>query len=223
MKQERLIASTLPRIYRRLDRAFDKHTWWPAQSAFEVIVGAILTQNTAWRNVELALERLKAARALTPTAIARLPSGRLEQLIRPAGFYQQKTRYLRAFTSLLRQRYRGSVARMWRTRQPALRSILLQVPGIGPETADSILLYAGRRPAFVVDAYTRRILSRHLLVAPTASYEAVQRYCVARLPVRVAAYHRCHALLVEAGKRYCRPVPRCAICPLRDLTKQRRF
>jgi endonuclease III related protein len=148
--------------------------WWPAESAFEVIAGAILTQNTAWTNVELALAQLRKANALTLDGIRRLPITDLEQLIRSAGFFRQKAARLKTFVAHVDQFYRGSLDTMFQRPTAELRAELLRLNGIGPETADSILLYAGQHETFVVDAYTRRILERHALIKPTATYEDIR-------------------------------------------------
>ncbi len=196
--------------------------WWPGRTRFEVIVGAILTQNTAWTNVALALANLRRIRALTPAALATLPQVRLAELIRPAGYYNIKAARLRHFLRYLEGRYRLRLDRMFAQQPSRLRQELLAVSGIGPETADSILLYAGNIPTFVVDAYTRRILSRHGLLGSGASYDDVQALLMGSLAPNAALYNEYHALLVAVGKTFCRPSPRCAGCPLRDdLTRFR--
>ena len=205
----------LQSIYRRLHSRFGPQGWWPGQSRYEVIVGAILAQNTNWGNVEKAIRRLRQARALTPAAMSALSRRRLEQLIRPAGFFAVKTRRLQNFLAFLHTRYKGSLRRMFQEEPIGLRKALLDVSGIGPETADSILLYAGNMPLFVVDAYTRRVLSRHRLISRTASYDDVQALFMNHLPRKPALYNQYHALLVAVGKTYCRSIPRCDTCPLR--------
>lgn len=148
--------------------------WWPAQTAFEVIAGAILTQNTAWTNVEKALENLCAAKALSVAGIRNVDLEKLEQMLRPAGYFRQKARRLKDFVAWLDQRYGGSVRRMFRTPTAILRQQLLELNGIGPETADSILLFAGQHETFVVDAYTRRVFERHGLVKPETKYDQIR-------------------------------------------------
>src|SRR5262249_22813805 len=143
--------------------AFGPQHWWPGRSRFEIIVGAILTQNTSWKNVEAAIRNLRAKRLLRPEALQKTPIAKLAQLIRPSGYFRQKTKKVRAFTSFLSKTYGGSLSRMFRTPTAILREQLLSIHGIGPETADSILLYAGAHPVFVIDAYSRRILERHNL------------------------------------------------------------
>jgi endonuclease-3 related protein len=161
--------------YHTLFSAWGRQHWWPAQSRFEVIVGAYLTQNTAWTNVEKALANLRKARLLTIRGIRRTPQPKLEQLIRPAGYFRQKTQRLKNFVSFLDKRYGGSLARMFARPTAELRDELLALNGVGPETADSILLYAGTHPVFVVDNYTRRILERHEIVSGAASYDEIRQ------------------------------------------------
>ncbi len=151
--------------------------WWPAQSRFEVILGAYLTQNTSWINVEKALASLRAARLVSVDGIRRTPLGRLENLIRSSGYFRQKAQRLKTFVRFLDERYGGSLARMFERPVMKLREELLALNGVGPETADSILLYAGNQPVFVVDAYTRRILERHELIGPRASYDEIRELC----------------------------------------------
>lgn len=202
-------------FYRHLYRHFGPQRWWPARSRFEVIVGAILTQNTAWTNVERAIGAMRAERLLTPGKIDAAPRRRLARLIRSSGYYNMKADRLKQFTHFLLARYGGSLRRMFRTELPRLRDELLGVSGIGEETADSILLYAGARPIFVVDAYTRRVLIRHGLVPGGATYGEVQRLFMDHLPADAARFNEYHALLVAVGKEYCRRTPRCESCPLR--------
>jgi len=184
-------------------------------------VGAILTQNAAWRNAERAITRLRAAGALDPRAVLSLPPARLAGLLRPSGTFRVKAQRLRAFARHLEERHRGHLARLLALPLPALRAELRGISGIGPETADAIALYAAGRPVFVVDAYTRRILARHRLVAPDADYAAVQALVMTHLPHDPALFNEYHALLVRVGKEHCRARPRCDGCPLRfDLRGQ---
>jgi endonuclease III related protein len=161
--------------YHALFHAWGAQHWWPAQARFEVVVGAYLTQNTAWTNVEKALTNLRAARLLSIKGIRQAPSHEIERLIRPAGYFRQKANRLKLFVAFLDQRYRGSLARMFAAPTAKLREELLNLHGIGPETADSILLYAGNHPVFVVDAYTRRILARHDILSEKAPYEEIRK------------------------------------------------
>lgn len=202
-------------LYRHLFRHFGPQRWWPARSRFEVIVGAILTQNTAWTNVERAIIAMRVARLLNPRGIDAAPQESLARLIRPAGYYNMKAGRLKQFTRFLLTRYSGSVQRMFRTELTELREELLGISGIGEETADSILLYAGDRPIFVVDAYTRRVLERHGLIAANTSYGEIQRLFMAHLSADSALFNEYHALLVAVGKTYCRKIARCEGCPIR--------
>jgi endonuclease III related protein len=202
-------------LYRHLLRYFGPQRWWPARSRFEVIVGAILTQNTAWTNVEKAITALRAARLLHPRGIDTVPQEQLAALIRSAGYYNMKAARLKHVTRFLLTRYGGSVRRMSRMALPELREALLEISGVGEETADSILLYAGDRPIFVVDAYTRRVLERHGLIAANARYGEIQRLFMAHLPADSALFNEYHALLVAVGKIYCRRTPNCDRCPVR--------
>jgi endonuclease-3 related protein len=198
-----------------LSAALGPMHWWPAKTPFEVIVGAILTQSTAWTNVEQALANLRRAGLLTPARMEGISEARLARLIRPSGYFRQKARKLKVFLRFLRRKHGGSLARMFRTPTAELRTQLLAVHGIGPETADSILLYAGGHPVFVVDAYTHRILGRHHLASGKPNYRAVQSLFESSLPRDPALYNEFHALLVNVGKNWCRKGrPNCEECPL---------
>jgi endonuclease III related protein len=205
----------LLRLYDRLHRRYGPQRWWPARSRFEVVVGAILTQNAAWRNAERAITRLRAAGVLDLQAMLALPPARLAVLLRPSGTFRVKGRRLRAFARHLRRHHAGRLARLLAWPLPALRAELRGIPGIGPETADAIALYAAGRPIFVVDAYTRRILARHRLTATDADYATVQTLLMTHLPHDPALFNEFHALLVQVGKEHCRARPRCEGCPLR--------
>jgi len=202
-------------LYRHLLRHFGPQHWWPARSRFEVIVGAILTQNTAWTNVEKVIAAMREAQLLTPVRIDAAPQEALSKLIRSSGYYNMKAKRLKQFTRFLLTRYGGSLQRMFQTEMTTLREELLGVSGIGEETADSILLYAGDQPTFVVDAYTRRVLERHGLIGGRASYGEIRRLFMTRLPTDAAIFNEYHALLVAVGKTYCRRTPNCEDCPLR--------
>ncbi len=231
---------TLRAFYRALLRAWGPQNWWPAENRFEVVLGAFLTQNTAWGNVERALVNLRRARCLSAAGIRRLPLARLERLLRPAGYFRQKARRVKAFVSWLDANYDGSLERMFARPTDELRLELLALDGVGPETADSILLYGGGHPVFVVDAYTRRILDRHRVLPATAPYDdirhvferalrrtseprrmgqsprhPVSRMSAARVPPVARRYNQMHALLVAVGHQYCRKSEaRCQHCPL---------
>jgi endonuclease-3 related protein len=192
--------------------------WWPAQTPFEVIVGAILTQSTAWANVERAIANLRAARMLTPAAMGQVSTSRLATLVRPSGYFRQKAKKLKAFVRFLDSEYGESLNRMFKTPTDELREKLLAVHGIGRETADSILLYGGNHPVFVVDAYTHRIFGRHELADGKPDYERVRAFVEASIPREAAVYNEFHALIVNTGKNWCRKsAPRCDGCPLREF------
>jgi endonuclease III related protein len=211
-----VVAAKVLAYFNTLSDALGPMYWWPARTPFEVIVGAILTQNTAWSNVERALVNLRRERLLTPRAIERVATPRLARRVRPAGCYRQKTRKLKEFVRFLRRQYGGSLMRMFRTPTLELRERLLAVHGIGPETADSILLYAGGHAIFVVDAYTHRIFERHGLHAGKPDYERVRAMVESSLPREAHVYNEFHALLVRVGKHWCRARnPKCQECALR--------
>lgn len=215
LKKDRQISKTLQWLFDRLYQTYGPRHWWPGDTQFEVIVGAILTQNTAWRNVEKAIANLKRGRFLNPKALYALNRRKLAGLIRPAGYFNIKAARIKAFMKFLFFNYGGSLKKMFRTKTEDLRKELLGVNGIGPETADSILLYAGKRPIFVVDAYTRRILSRHALIDAGASYDEIQSLFMNCLPNQERLFNEYHALLVQLGKALCKAKPDCQNCPLR--------
>lgn len=208
----------LQSYYDALFRAYGPQHWWPGRTRFEVIVGAILTQNTSWTNVERAISNLRREQLLSPMAIERVSPARLARLIRSSGYFRQKARKLKAFVRFLRDAHQGSLAKMFRTPTTALREQLLAVHGIGPETADSILLYAGKHPVFVVDAYTRRILERHHLAHGKQSYEEVRALFEHSLPPSASLFNEYHGLIVRTGKDFCRArAPLCENCPLKPF------
>ncbi len=208
----------LLKMYRRLSEEFGPTGWWPARRPFEVAVGAVLTQNTAWRNVEKAIKNLREHRMLSARALSHAPLNKLAQQVRPAGYYKLKSERLKNFVNFLQREYGGSMARMAREPTEHLREKLLGVRGIGSETADSILLYALGKPVFVVDAYTRRILSRHGMVEQEVNYEELQRFFEQRLPRDLTLFKEFHALLVRTGAQFCKREPRCNACPLNFIT-----
>ncbi len=202
-------------LYDRLLERYGDLNWWPAEGPFEVVVGAVLTQRTSWTNVERALSRLREARVRGPSDILEMPRNNLEELIRPAGTYRQKAQRLVDLMDAIAGPEGGDLERTLETPSDELRRLLLSVKGIGPETADSILLYAANRPVFVVDAYTRRLLDR-LDVEPGRTYEEVASWFARSLPMDIDVYRNCHAVIVEHGKGHCRVKPRCGGCPLAD-------
>lgn len=205
----------LDAYYNSLFTAFGPQHWWPGKTPFEVVVGAILTQNTSWTNVERAIANLRKARLLTAAAIERTSPRKIEEMIRPSGYFRQKARKLKAFCEFLRHEYGGSLVRMFAQPTGPLREKLLTVFGIGPETADSILLYAGRHSVFVVDAYTKRMLMRHGWIGEDAKYDEVRWIFERQFPGQTARFNEFHALIVQAGKRFCRTQdPGCGDCPL---------
>src|SRR5215831_9546090 len=232
--------------YQSLYSRWGPQNWWPAQSRLEVIVGAYLTQNTNWSNVEKAIANLRRARLLSVKGLREVPLLHLQRLIRPSGYFRQKARKLKTFIRFLDERYGGSLERLFALPTLKLRSELLALNGVGPETADSILLYAGNHPVFVVDAYTRRILERHHLIFSKVGYEEVRslventfsgraveltalgpggsdpRHPASKMS-RMARnelaqhYNELHALIVRVGNQYCRKTPKCEGCPLREF------
>ena len=233
----------ITKYYAALLSRYGPQNWWPAQSRFEVIVGAYLTQNTNWGNVEKAIANLRRARALSLKAMREMALEKVEALVRPSGFFRQKARRLKAFIAFLDQRYSGSLTRMFAQPTEQLRTELLELDGVGPETADSILLYAGNHPVFVVDAYTRRVLERHGIVSAKTHYEEIRaliesaiggtkaehlavkapgtdpRHPASRMSSTARSalaqhYNELHALIVRTGNHYCRSTAKCAGCPL---------
>ena len=213
-------ATRLTEVYDRLYACFGAQHWWPhsAGGAFEIVVGAILTQNTAWTNVEKALANLRRACLLTPAALYRAPTARLARLIRPSGYFNLKAKKLKAFTRFLFTEHRGKLTHLLARNTERLRAELLSVYGIGAETADSIILYAAHQPVFVVDAYTRRIFARLGLARADASYDELQSLIMQNLPRVASRFNEYHALIVALGKNTCKKrAPRCEECPLRVL------
>jgi endonuclease III related protein len=205
---------SLKAIYDKLSAFYGPQHWWPGDSPFEVAVGAILTQNTNWTNVEKAIHNLKEHGVLSAKSLHQIPVEELASLIRPSGYYNVKAKRLRAFIDYLVGRYGGSMARLKKGGTETLREELLAVNGIGQETADAILLYALDKPVFVIDAYTKRVLSRHGVMGMNASYEEYQQLFHDEFDGDVRLFNEYHALLVSVGKVYCNPEPRCAGCPL---------
>lgn len=211
------VNKTLLDIYNRLFATYGPQHWWPAEGPFEVMVGAILTQSAAWRNVEKAIANLKAAGALSPVALRRLSLPEIAALIHPSGYYNAKSRKLKALADWLGENYGDDIARMSAQGTEKLRAQLLAVYGVGPETADSIILYAANQPVFVIDAYTRRIVSRLGLTPEVQSYAAYQAVFMNNLPAETRLFNEYHALLVQLGKEVCRKQPQCSECCLCHL------
>lgn len=204
-------------IYAYLYRAFGPQYWWPGDTPFEIAVGAILTQNTNWGNVERAIANLKRGKVLSPKAIHEMSSERLAEFIRPSGYFNIKAERLKSFIDFLIHCCHGDMSAMRRWDMGRLRESLLQIKGIGPETADSILLYAIEKPVFVIDAYTKRVLSRHGIMEHSVSYAEFQELFHKTLKRDVKLFNEYHALLVRAGKTYCkRKIPLCGNCPLNE-------
>ena len=201
-------------VFERLLSAFGERHWWPGDSPLEIMVGAILTQNTSWRNVERAIGNLKAAGLLDMGALDRIGEERLAEVIRPAGFYRVKSRRLKAFISEFQRAYGGVIEHTGGVPTEKLRDHLLSVKGVGPETADSILLYALNRPVFVVDAYTRRFLRNHGLYEGPPGYHEVQRFFMDNLPEDTSLFNEFHALIVRLCQGLCKKRPLCDACPL---------
>lgn len=203
-------------IYQKLYSCFGPQHWWPAQTPFEVMAGAILTQNTNWSNVEKALNNLKQNKVLTAQKLNSLSRIKLAKLIKSTGYYNIKAERLKKFLNFFFKIYRGSLQKMSRVKTGVLRQQLLSVNGIGPETADSILLYAIKKPVFVIDAYTKRIMARHRLIPEDSTYDYVQNLFMQNMKKDVKLFNEYHALLVRLGKEFClKNKPRCEICPLK--------
>ncbi|MDP2729225.1 MAG: endonuclease [Dehalococcoidales bacterium] len=209
----------LQKIYRRLLNTYGPQHWWPAEEPFEVMVGAILTQSVAWRNVEKAIANLKNAGVLSPQALRQLSLSELAGLIRPCIYYNVKAGKLKSLANWLSEDYQDNLDKLFATDTERLRGELLSVRGIGEETADSIILYAANKPVFVIDAYTRRIITHLGLMPDGNSYAACQSFFMANLPADAALFNEYHALLVCLGKNVCRKQPLCQRCCLKDICR----
>jgi endonuclease-3 related protein len=220
-RRVRGVSTRLRDIYRRLRRRFGHAGWWPGDGPFEVCVGAILVQNTSWRNVEAALARLAARDLLSHRALSALPQPALAEAIRPAGTFNVKARRLVALLSLIGEEWGGDVSRMRDESAQSLRQMLLSAKGVGPETADSIALYAAGKPVFVVDAYTRRVFARLGILKGDESYNEIQRLFESHLPVDVDLFGDFHAQIVRLAKEACRARPLCESCPLSGVCERR--
>ena len=201
-------------MFQRLLDHFGPQDWWPGETAFEMMIGAVLTQNTNWKNVEKALAHLKEQDLLTLNSIRSLSIPELAEKIRPAGYYNVKAKRLRNLIDFIFDRYHGDLDTLLEEETQALREGLLSVKGIGPETADCILLYAAGRPIFVIDTYTHRILSRHSMIDDQATYDELQAFFMNHLEDDPALFNEFHALIVRTGKEFCRRKPLCHECPL---------
>ncbi len=207
-------------FFERMTAHYGPTHWWPGDSPFEIAIGAILTQNTAWTNVEKAIANLKRAKLLHPQRMMDCPLNELETALRPSGYFRQKAQRVRLFCRHLLDHYGGSITRMAKRPLDELREELLQLKGIGPETADDILLYACGKTVFVVDAYTRRIFSRHGLVPPDIRYEDLRAFFEKNLAADLHLYKEYHGLIVWTGKDFCRKQPQCDHCPLALLLRR---
>ncbi len=214
---EQSVGRALLGIYRRLLDHFGPQHWWPAQEPFEVIVGAILTQSAAWGNVEKAIANLRAAEALLPRTLRQFSLSKLAKLVHPCGYYNVKALKLKSFAFWLGNHYKDDLDRLFANNTDDLRQQLLSIHGIGQETADSILLYAANKPIFVIDAYTRRIISRTGLAPDRNSYAAYQALFMEHLSPDTELFNEYHALLVCQGKNICRRRPLCPQCCLSDM------
>jgi endonuclease III related protein len=201
-------------MYKALLARFGSQGWWPGESPAEVVIGAVLVQSTSWRNVEHALANLRGLGLLDLNRLAAVEQDELERLIQPAGFYRVKARRLRNLLDFLIECHQGSLDSLFRLPLTEARRQLLSVSGVGPETADSILLYAGGLPKFVVDAYTRRLLVRHGWMPPGVSYHQMQQLFESQLAPDAQLFNEYHALIVRVGYQYCKAQPRCFDCPL---------
>jgi endonuclease-3 related protein len=213
--------AALLKIYNLLFRRYGSQHWWPGDSPFEVMVGAILTQSAAWQNVEKAIVNLKTAGVMSPAALRQIPTPELAQLIHPTGYYNAKAVKLQALVRWLRASCGDNLNTLFAMKTDLLRRQLLDVHGIGPETADSILLYAGNKPVFVIDAYTRRIFDRLGLKPEKDNYDDWQIFFTGNLPQNTKLFNEYHALLVRHGKEACRKQPICDNCCLREICKSR--
>ncbi|UCG84090.1 MAG: endonuclease III domain-containing protein [Dehalococcoidia bacterium] len=218
----RLLGERLTEIYRLLFDRYGHQHWWPGNTPFEVIIGAILTQSAAWVNVEKAIHNLKQAGVLTPAALRELASEQLADLIYPSGYYNAKAAKIKSFVQRLRDGHQDSLAMLFSLDIHGLRQELLSIHGIGPETADSIILYAAEKPIFVIDAYTRRILSRLGISPLRDDYASFQALFMENMPADEKLYNEYHALFVRHGKEVCKKDPLCDQCCLNSMCTYRR-
>lgn len=217
MTYEMPLNQILMRVYRELRSRFGPRHWWPAETPFEVCVGAVLTQNTSWKNVSRAIENLKAAHVLELPPLYQMPTSQLAELIRSAGYYNVKATRLMNFVNHVMENYAGDLTSLFSRHTEALRLELLAINGIGKETADSIILYAAQKPVFVVDTYTKRVLSRHGLISERADYDSIQDLFHENLPHETTLFNDFHAQFVAVGNHYCRKTSQCGDCPLESF------
>jgi endonuclease-3 related protein len=201
-------------IFRTLLLSFGKRNWWPGETELEIIVGAILTQNTSWKNVEKAINNMKAQGVLDVDTLHTITKDQLGEIIKPSGFYNQKSSRLKLFINVLHENFNKSIDNLKYYDTNDLRKLMLSINGIGPETADSILLYALNRPVFVVDAYTKRFLKNHQIYDGDDRYDDIQNFFMANLPLDTYLFNEFHALIVCLCQNYCKKKPECIKCPL---------
>ncbi len=211
--------SSLIALYKILYETFGSQHWWPAKTKFEIIVGAILTQQTTWKNVEKAIKNLRENKLLDVKSLAKASLKKIEELVQPAGYYHQKSKRLKEISTYFLIKYQGNLNNFFKKGTDDLREELLALPGIGKETADSILLYAGEKRIFVVDAYTRRVINKLNLLAEN-DYDIIRMFFENNLPKNIKIYQEFHALLVKLGKEFCRKKPLCNLCPLYNDPKR---
>ena len=209
----------IQQIYDALLARWGEQHWWPARTRMEMMLGAILTQNTAWTNVEKATSNLRKNGALNFNTLEKSSQEQIAEWIRPAGYFNQKAGYIKGMMEAIRNGFCGSLNKLFALDTPALRKELLSWKGIGPETADSVLLYAAKRPVFVIDAYTNRIMARHGWCDDKASYDSVARLFTDNLPEDVQLFNEYHALIVQIGKEHCKTKPKCEGCPLEEFSR----
>jgi endonuclease-3 related protein len=208
------LSNRIKGFYKSLYNRYGPQDWWPAESELECILGTILTQNTSWKNVEKAFENLKSRGLISVEKLDSIPIEKLAVLIRPSGYFNQKAIKIKAFISYVKKTYKGDLDKMLDEDTHRLRGRLLSIKGIGPETADSILLYALKKPAFVIDTYTYRVLSRHSMIPKETSYQEMQELLMNSVPNDVKVFNEYHALFVKVGKEHCKRKALCNGCPL---------
>lgn len=214
---DKISTKIIKKIYKKLYDKFGPQYWWPAKTKFEVMLGAILTQNTNWGNVEKAIMNLRKADILSPLKVKKISVKRLASLIKPSGYYNIKAARIKNFVNFIFKEYKGNLCAMGKEPLDDLREKLLGINGIGPETADSILLYALDKPIFVVDAYTKRILLRHHFIEQNVEYQFIQKIFMESLPHDIKIFNEYHALIVRLGKEICASKPSCDLCPLKGI------